>query len=512
VWTIRSTVAARCFLVLCLVSIGACGHPAIDAAFEQQAYVKASNTGSWDFFGYSIALSADGTTLAVGAFGEASDATGVDGDQTSNSAENAGAVYVFVRTGLAWAQQTYIKASNTGAGDRVGGSLALSADGSTLAVGAFTESSAATGVDGDESDNSAMDSGAVYVFTRDATTWSQQAYLKPSNTDAGDQFGYSVGLSADGNTLAVGAIFEASSATGINGNETDNSAEASGAGYVFSRSGTTWSQQAYLKASNTGAWDQFGYSVALSADASTLAVGAWLESSAATGVDGEQADDSAYESGAAYVYTRAGTTWSQQAYVKASNTDAEDFFGISLSLSADGNVLAVGADEEDSGAIGINEDQTNNAAKASGAAYVLTRIGTQWAQEAYLKSSNADSGDLFGFSVALSADGSTLAVGAWGEDSDATGAGGDQSDNSKEGSGAVYVLTRTQNAWEQQAYVKASNTGIGDLFGFVVALSGDGSTVAVGAYSEASSATGINGNQGDDKTDVAGAAYVFAAR
>ncbi|EHL21181.1 Integrin alpha beta-propellor repeat-containing protein [Acidovorax sp. NO-1] len=151
----------------------------------------------------------------------------------------------------------YFKASNTGAGDLFGYSVALSGDGTTLAVGAYREDSNATGANGDQGDNSAVDAGAVYVFTRVGSTWSQQGYVKASNTDANDFFGTSLALSGDGNTLAVGATGEDSNATGINGDPVDNSATLAGAVYVFTRSGSTWSQQAYVKASNTGAEDRF---------------------------------------------------------------------------------------------------------------------------------------------------------------------------------------------------------------------------------------------------------------
>jgi hypothetical protein len=504
---IGSTAAACCSFALWLVSI-ACGHPDVDPAFAQQAYVKASNTGTWDFFGYTIALSGDGNTLAVGAIGESSDASGIDGDQASDSAESSGAVYVFTRSGATWSQQAYVKASNSDAGDRFGSSIALSADGNTLAVGASGEASAARGINGVQADNSASQSGAVYVFTRVDTLWAQEAYIKASNADARDQFGYSLALSADGNMLAVGAPFEASAAIGINGNESDNSTEESGAAYVFTRAGTTWSQHAYIKASNTGAWDAFGYSVALSGDATTLAVGAWLESSAAIGINGDQGNDASYESGAAYVFARSNDTWAQQAYIKASNTDNEDHFGISIALSNDGGCLVVGADSESSGSRRINGVQNDNTAAVSGAAYLFSRSGTTWSQDAYVKASNADAGDLFGASVALSADGNMLVVGAYGEDSD-SGIDGSQSDNSKESSGAAYVFTRSGSSWTQESYLKASNPDVGDLFGFAVALSADGGTVAAGAYSERSTATGINGGQGNNAALVAGAAYVF---
>src|SRR5262249_15516067 len=150
-----------------------------------------------------------------------------------------------------------------------------------------------------------------------------------SNSGAGDNFGLSVDVSGD--TVVVGAPFEASAATGVNGNQADNSAPNAGAAYVFVRSGGGWSQQAYLKASNTSAGDRFGCYVAISGD--TVVVGAPREDSAATGVNGDQGDNTAVEAGAAYVFVRSGTTWSQQAYLKASNTDAGDQFGESVFIS-----------------------------------------------------------------------------------------------------------------------------------------------------------------------------------
>src|SRR5262249_17916495 len=115
----------------------------------------------------------------------------------------------------------------------------LSTDGSTLAVGAPQESSAATGVGGDQTSNAASWAGAVYVLTRTGTTWSQQAYVKASNTQAADEFGFAVTLAGDGSTLVVGAPTEDSNATGVGGDPSNNAAPDSGAAYVFTRSGTT---------------------------------------------------------------------------------------------------------------------------------------------------------------------------------------------------------------------------------------------------------------------------------
>jgi cysteine-rich repeat protein len=477
-------------------------------AASVHAYIKASNTDANDEFGFRVALSADGSTLAVSTIREASAASGVGGNQSSNSAADSGAVYVFTRSGVRWTQQAYLKASNTGAGDLFGWSLAISADGATLAVGARGEDSAATGVDGDQLNDNAFGSGAAYVFTRSGATWSQQAYLKVSNTGAYDQFGVSLALSADGSTLAIGATGESSAATGIDGDQTDDSANGAGAVYVFTRSGATWSQQAYVKASNTGLRDAFGASVALSADGSTLAVGASDERSAATGVNGDQTDNSAGDAGAVYVFTRSGTAWSQQAYIKASNTGVADLFGASIALSGDGSTLAVASVLEDSAATGIDGDQTDDSAGDAGAVYVFTRSGTTWSQEAYVKASNTGAGDSFGFSVALSGDGSMLAVGAVLEDSAASAIGGNQADNSRPDSGAVYVFGRSGTTWSQISYIKASNTGVDDQFGGSVAVSSDGSTLAAGAVLEDSASTGVNNNQSNNLASNSGTVYV----
>jgi hypothetical protein len=481
----------------CIVALG------VSCDQFAEAYLKASNTDENDLFGFSVAL--DGDTLAVGAWNEDSAATGINGDQSNNDAEASGAVYVFTRLGTTWQQQAYLKASNTDPGDGFGSSVAL--DGETLAVGAPGESSTAAGVNGDPSNNEARGSGAVYVFTRSGTAWAQQAYLKASNTDEGDSFGRRVAL--DGDTLAVAASGEDSAATGVDGDEGNNEAEGSGAIYVFTRSGTAWQQQAYLKASNTDPGDGFGWSIAIDGD--TLVVGAYQEDGAATGVDGDQRDNEAPLSGAVYVFTRLGTAWRQQAYLKASNTDENDFLGSSVAL--DGDMLAVGAQGEASTATGVNGDQSNNEAP-SGAVYVFTRSDTTWRQQAYVKASNTDPGDGFGISVAL--DGDTLAVGAWGEDSAATGVDGDQSNNEARESGAVYVFTRSGTTWQQQAYLKASNTDAQDGFGGNLlpqqTLALDVDTLAVGALVEASAATGVNGDQSSNDAPGSGAVYVRRVR
>ncbi|CAN5754492.1 hypothetical protein BH23DEI1_BH23DEI1_20420 [soil metagenome] len=392
----------------------------------------------------------------------------------------------------------YLKASNTDADDEFGWAVALSGDGRTLAVGAHFEDSSATGVDGIGATDGALDSGAAYVFVLDADgAWTQQAYLKASNTDPGDRFGWAVALSDDGDTLAVSAVFEDGIATGVGGDETSQAAPDSGAAYVFTRSDAgVWSQQAYVKASNTGAGDTYGASVALSGDGDTLVVGANFEDGSAAG-DGS--DDLLPNSGAAYVYVRTGATWAFEAYLKASDAAADTWFAQALAISRDGSTLAVGSNR-----------QHDPGVATSGAAYVFRRTGSNWSEEARLAASNPGFFDLFGGWLALSSAGDVLAVSGWREDGGATGIDGDESDDSATDAGAVYVYRRAgTGTWTQEAYVKASNTGAGHLFGVRLALSGDGDTLAIGASGEASAAQLFEGDQSDTSAPGAGAVFVF---
>jgi len=180
-----------------------------------------------------VSLSADGDTIAVSAPREDSGALGINGDQNDNSVQSSGAVYVFARDNSNWIQQAYIKANNSRPVSLFASSLSLRADGDSLAVGMRSDDSAATGINGPEDDDGALGSGAAYIYVRQGNTWQQQSYLKSSNTEYGDLFGSSVSMSADGETLAVGALGEDSAATGINGYQEDNSATSSGAVYLY---------------------------------------------------------------------------------------------------------------------------------------------------------------------------------------------------------------------------------------------------------------------------------------
>jgi len=277
-----------------------------DQQWSRQVYIKASNPNTWDVFGTSVALSGDGTTLAVGAAREDSDATGIQGDQASNAAEDAGAVYLFTRNPSGdWSQSHYVKASNTRAGDHFGGALSLSGDGTRLVVGAPSEDTYVTGVNGDETTSArAESSGAAYVFAyEEGHGWSQQAYVKPSNTANDQAFGSQVVFSRDGRIFGIGAPLESSNAIGIDGDGTNQLALRAGAVYIFAEDDLgDWSQRAYVKASNTEGGDHFGAGFAFSGNGDTLAVGAPGEDSWATGIGGDQADNTATEAGAVYVY------------------------------------------------------------------------------------------------------------------------------------------------------------------------------------------------------------------
>jgi hypothetical protein len=484
---------------------------------SQVKYLKASNPGEDDkigigdpLVGVTLAMSDDGRTIAVSTPHEDSVATGVNGKQDDESAWDSGAAYIFVRTGDDWMQQAYLKASNTQTSDKFGFAIALSGDGNTAAVSATLEDSNARGINGNQQDNSAESSGAVYVFVRTGATWTQQAYLKASNADAGDQFGWSVALNHDGSTLAVGAQGEASGAPGINGNQADNDAADAGATYVFVRRGATWTQQAYIKASNAQGGDRFGFCAALSGDGNTLAVCGYDEDGSATGINGPQNND-AGGSGAAYVFVRRGTAWSQEAYVKPSNTLPNEAFGSALALSADGNTLAVNAADEDSLSRGIDGDQSSVPVNegSAGAVYVYGRANGVWMQQAYVKSFNIGPIDLFGIRLALSRDGSVLAAGAPGQSGAGHGINPYPHDLSVHESGAVYVFTRTEGKWSQNAYLKAPNSEEYDQFGGGVALSGDGATLAASSNGEDGGSKGAAGDQHDNSLRDSGAVFVF---
>jgi len=510
-------------------------------------YVKASNTEANDFFGWSIALSADGTTLAVGAPAEDSKAIGANGDQASNDSTNSGAVYVFTKQNSVWVQQAYLKASNTEQpnlnsartlpNDRFGYKVALSDDGNTLAVSALQEDSPSIGINCNQANyeatayNSSADpsddfiyaqdynTGAVYVFTRTANEWTQDAYVKSIYYASSMRFGESLALSGDGKTLAVGATSDSLATNGVVPYSA-SSMPACIEYYPSSTSSTSSTSSSRSSSSNA------------------------LTSTASSYRGGDN-------SGAVQVFIRKEDGWMYQTLLKNSNAQAADAFGTSIALSTDGNTLAVGAIGEDSNATGANGDQSINTCYYlgeagyviepgcsqagryavrglvdNGAVYVFTRADNVWTQEAFLKPSTTFIYTAFGTSVDLSGDGNTLAVGTPGDASNATTVNGDATQHiDYANTGATYVFHRSGTTWSQEAFIKPStqtrHEGIslntdgsiviagGGQFGGSVSLSQDGGTLAVGSVRESSNAKGINGDQGDTSAARSGAIFLF---
>jgi hypothetical protein len=392
-------------------------YPLVVDPFVQQAELTASDGAAGDQFGFSIALSGDGNTAVVGAFGH-----------TVNGNVYQGAAYVFTNSGGNWSQQAELSASDGAAGDWFGDSVALSGDGNTAVLGASGHA-----VNGNQIQ------GAAYVFTNSAGSWSQQAELTASDGVYDDEFGISVALSSDGNTALVGALFHT-----VNGNT-----NYQGAAYVFTNSAGSWSQQQELTASDGAGGDLFGNSVTLSSDGNTALVGAYAHT-----VNGNR-----YQ-GAGYVFTNSAGSWSQQQELTASDGAESDYFGNSVALSSDGNTALVGA-----------YAHTVNGNRYQGAGYVFTNSAGSWSQQAELTASDGVYDDEFGISVALSSDGNTALVGALFH----------TVNGNTNYQGAAYVFTNSAGSWSQQQELTASDGAGGDLFGNSVTLSSDGNTALAGA-------------------------------
>jgi len=413
--------------------------------FQEQAALHASDAQAYDYFGGSVCVSGD--TAIVGAYEE----DGGAGDPLSDS----GAAYAFTRNpDGTWTEQAVLRASDAQGWDDFGRSVCISGD--TAIVGAPDE-------DGGAGDP-AYSSGAAYVFTRDAGgTWTEQAVLRASDAQTADQFGWSVSISGD--TAVVGAPHESGGA----GDPVTNS----GAAYVFSRDGGgTWTEQAVLRASDAQRDDEFGWSVSISGD--TVVAGA-------QGEDGGAGDPAAL-SGAAYVFSRdGGGTWTEQAVLRASDAQAYDYFGRSVSISGDAAVLGAYGEDGGPGAPASN----------SGAAYVFRRDGGgTWSEQTVLRAFDAQAGDGFGWSVSIAGD--RAIVGAAAEDG---GAG-----NPAGSSGSAYVFSRDGGGtWTEQSVLRASDAQAYDQFGWSVSVSDE--AAIVGAVYE-------DGGAGDP-ADESGAAYVF---
>ena len=454
---------------------------------SDQGYEYTASQG----FGNIVALSGDGMTLAAtitSDFGDVTDTAGVDAVELFKQSSRA--VYIFTKADTGWQQTGKIS-------DRGATSLSLSDNGELLAIGLLEENGGSTGINGDESDQSASYSGAAYLY-RNSGGWQQEAYIKASNARAGDQFGNSVALSADGATLAVGAYAESGLASGVNGDETSRGDQSFiGAAYVFTDGENGWVQEAYIKAIDNDRAplsSAFGVSLALAEDGLTLAVGAsgysflgprstpektrysgvhlyrktegqWQSdttfnspepilgssfgSAVALSADGTQlavGEDflllrgvsSLRNKGKVHTYLRESEQWALQATLLPETGIKANSFGSELAMSASGDLLAVCARYDGSDSVALEPDSATDTLTRSGAAYVFTEQEGVWLQQSFIKAPNPDTYDDFCGSLGLSANGSTLAVGARGESGAATGVGG-LINNDADGTGAVYL-------------------------------------------------------------------------
>lgn len=507
-------------------------------ALNTIGYFKASNTGLMDRFGYSIALSGDGKTLAIGATGEErKDGVIINSGSgtpfpiragNNDVGASNGAVYVFTRNDITgqWAQQAYIKPSDQTVSHYFGVSIAVSNDGITLAVG------------------DTANGGVVHLFIRDVSTgnWARQAQIKPVLIVGENSpfFGQTLALSGDGKMLAVGDPKYIIYPGGVG--------KTIGKVYLYNFLAGKWVNKTQITATNKDADDFFGSSIALSYYGEILAIGARGEASTQlSGVtntaffpDSTTDKVAADFTGAVWTYYLDRTNnYMIQAYFKASNASTGDNFGASVSLSNDGRTMAVGAWGEAS-----NQAITNTGgspgtetivADSTGAVYLFNNPSTtssRWEQKAYIKALNGEAADYFGISVALSGNGQKLAVAASGERSNlssvinTSGFPTVAADNdSAVDTGAVYMFAKLAGSWAQTSYIKASNPDSGDFFGFSIALSGsgkklpdgrfdnDGSTLAVGGYGENSISTDVkNSNITPDMNNLesnTGAVYLY---
>jgi hypothetical protein len=382
------------------------------------AKLTAADGGAGDFFGRSVAV--DGDTAVVGAPFD---------DTAAGTA--AGSAYVFVQSTTGWTLQAKLRASDGAPFNFFGFSVAL--DGDTAVVGAPGDETAAGRV-----------AGSAYVFLRSGTTWTEQGHLTASDGAAGDSFGDSVGV--DGDTALIGAPFE----------QTPPEVWV-GAAYAFVRSGTTWTQQAKLVATDGTDEDFFGRSVAVDGD--TAVIGARSQSS-----------PTEFEAGAAYAFVRSGTSWTQQAKLVASDQDSFDYFGSSVAVSGDTAIIGAPYDGTPAG-------------HDAGSVYAFVRSGTTWTEQAHLLASDGSPEDRFGFSVAVVAD--TAFVGAYLDD---TAAGND--------AGSVYAFVRSGTSWTERAHLLAPDGAPEDGLGSSVAMDEDAA---------------VFGAAGDDISarEDAGSAYVI---
>lgn len=476
------------------------GHNLDEDALIQ--YIKSPQIDDIDWFGYDLSLSSDGRVLAVGAPKEDGSGPSIN-PPYDNAAGDAGAVYIYHYSESGWVFSDYLKSNNPDGNDKFGTSVDLSTDGNTLVVGAPGESGSGTGVNPTDN-NLSPASGAAYVYQFEAGEWQQPTYLKAHNPDWFNSFGYDVALNATGDVLAVGADEEDRDGTGIDSSSAGSSVN-SGAVYVFRHDGVNWAQESYIKTSNSETLDSFGSAVALNALGNMLV--ATSPSEDGDGIEANPTENnSATDSGAAYVFRHDGSGWYESDYIKADNTQAGDYFGSALALDSSGNTLVIAAIGEDGSGAGV-QSLSDELATDAGAAFVFNYDGIQWHAPIYLKARAPTAGDEFGGAVAMTADGLSIAVGARRESGLGIGLGAVE-DESAGSSGAAYVFRNISGNWQPPTYIKAGNTAVNERFGISIDIGDSAATVVVGANFENGAGSGVNPAT-DKSAHRVGAIYVY---
>lgn len=404
----------------------------------QQAYIKSAFIDDYDFFGQSISLSENGNVLVVGAPGEQSNATLVNGDQTDNNGDLPGAAFVFQRTGSSWAQTAYLKAPLPESRSNYGSLVDISQDGKIIAVSATLSAALVGATDLTGSINS---SGAVFLYSYNAGTWSFSQHLKASNPDINDRFGSAMCLNYTGDIIAITAPQEDSNGNYTSPNPSNNSNLSSGAVYVFEKNGTQWVETDFLKAPVSDSEDFFGFAIDINNDGTTLIISSLGDRSNATGINGDQLNNNLRRAGAIHVYENEAGLWIPNAYLKTNFTRADMDFGFSIAIDATGLYILASARYESSTATGINGDDSNNGGIAIGACYLYKKSGNTWLQDTYFKPLNSSNFLNLGYHVSMSRNGKKVVLGAPFDSSDATIINGDFLNTNSTQSGAVYVYS-----------------------------------------------------------------------
>lgn len=428
----------------------------------------------------------------------------------------------------------YFKASNTDADDQFGRGIALSADGKTLVIGAQNEDSGATGVNGNQADNSVPEAGAVYVFRRGANGWRQEAYLKADVVNPGQYFGQgwpvdfaAIGVSADGNLIALGSA-----------SDTVNGFQHAGSVYLFGRSSAgTWSQIQKLR--TPGAIDRdflyYGEAVDLTDDGNTLRV---LEMREKDGEGNRQGEHHIYvrSSSGAFVYQTTLTIPHNEIDFCSSGKlsgDGQTFVQYCISYGPEKSrivtwkrssagwtklaaVVLVANYRTVQVALSFGGERlafSDSSHPLSSNVRVFSWNGSAWVQDAAIETpAGVDTGySTWGKTLAFDHAGNLLAI------SDYYGAAGgtgvsDTIQTTGPLGGAVFLYARTSsttNRWAFRKQVKAPNAEYGDGFGLSMAFCGTGNALAIGAVWESSAARGIDGNQADNGASQAGAVYLY---